>query len=88
LSTNRRYNRIKVSNQIGCCGIEFAEIMLRGIWSVLKEIVKMVINYKFKYFGKITKNRNRSVITNNGAVAFFKHRNNSSFVSTMAERWH
>jgi hypothetical protein len=62
LSTNRIYNRIKVSNQIGCCGIEFAETMLRGIYSALKEIIQMVINNKFKYFGKIIKNRNRSVI--------------------------
>jgi hypothetical protein len=31
----------------------------------------MVINDIFKYFGKIIKNRNRSVITNNGTVAFF-----------------
>jgi hypothetical protein len=45
---------------------------------VLKEIVQMVINYKFKYFGKIIKNRNWSVITNNGTVAFFKHWNNNS----------
>jgi hypothetical protein len=38
----------------------------------------MVINDKIKYFGKIIKNRNRSVITNNGNVPFFKHWNNSS----------
>jgi hypothetical protein len=31
----------------------------------------MVINDKLKYFGKIIKNGNRSVITNNGTVAFF-----------------
>jgi hypothetical protein len=73
LSANRRYNRIYVSNQIGCCGIEFAETMLRGMKSVLKEIMQMVTNDKLKYFGKIIKNRNRSVITNNGTVAFFKH---------------
>jgi hypothetical protein len=39
----------------------------------------MVINDKFKYFGKMIKNRNRSVITNNGTFAFFKHSDDSSF---------
>jgi hypothetical protein len=38
----------------------------------------MVKNDKFKYSGKIIKNRNKSVITNNGTVAFFKPWNNSS----------
>jgi hypothetical protein len=31
----------------------------------------MVVNDELKYFGKIIKNRNRSVISNNGTVAFF-----------------
>jgi hypothetical protein len=38
----------------------------------------MVVNDEFKYFGKIIKNRNRSIITNNGTVAFLKHRDDSS----------
>jgi hypothetical protein len=70
LNTNRR-NRIKVCNQIGCNEIEFAETMLRGSQSVLKEIIQMVVNDEFKYFGKIINHRSRSVITNNGTVAFF-----------------
>jgi hypothetical protein len=44
--------------------------MLRGIYSVLNEIIQNVINGKLKYVGKIIKNRYRSVITNNGIVAF------------------
>jgi hypothetical protein len=47
-------------------------------FSALKEIIQMIINYEFKYFGKIIKSRNRSVITNNDTVAFFKHWNSSS----------
>jgi hypothetical protein len=38
----------------------------------------MVVNDEFKYFGKITENINRSVINNNGTVAFFTHRDDSS----------
>jgi hypothetical protein len=38
----------------------------------------MVVNDELKYFGKIIKNKNRSVITNNGTVAFFKHRDDNS----------
>jgi hypothetical protein len=38
----------------------------------------MVVNDELRYFGKIVKNRNRSVITNNGTIAFFKHRDDSS----------
>jgi hypothetical protein len=52
--------------------------MLRGIQSALKEIIQMVVKDELKYFGKIIKNRNRSVITNNGTVAFSKHRDDSS----------
>jgi hypothetical protein len=48
--------------------------MLIGILSVLKEIMQMVENDEFKYFGKIIKNRNRPVITSNGTVAFLNTR--------------
>jgi hypothetical protein len=51
--------------------------MLTGVQFMLKIIRNMVMYNKFKYFGKIIKNGDRSVITNRSTVAFFKNRNNS-----------
>lgn len=62
LSTNGRYNKIKVRNQFGCCGIKFAKVNMRSVKFKLK-------NYLFK---QNSKNGNRSIVTNSGSTVVFK----------------
>jgi hypothetical protein len=41
---------------------------------------KMVINSKFKYFGRITEKEYCPVIANRGASVFFEDRNNNNII--------